>query len=289
MTGILEVLATGPLTTVQGLGRPGHAHWGVPWSGAADRSSLRLANRLVGNAEDAAALEVTLGGLRVRPDADVVIALTGAPCRMTVDGRPEGGNATVEVHAGQEVAIAPPRVGLRAYLAVRGGLALPPVLGSRATDILAELGPGVVAEGDRLPVGDAALDHPEVEVAPVPEPTVGTVTLRVVLGPRADWFTRAAHRALLHEAWTADADSNRIGLRLRGPVLERAVTDELPSEGIVRGAIQVPPSGAPTLFIADHPVTGGYPVIAVVLDRDVDLAAQVRPGQTVRFTTASRT
>jgi biotin-dependent carboxylase-like uncharacterized protein len=284
MTASLEVLATGPLATVQDLGRPGYAHWGVSWSGAADRASHRLANRLVGNPEEAATVEVTFGGLRVRPDADVVVAVTGAPCSISVDGTPEGCNAAVEVGAGQEVEVSTPRTGLRAYLAIRGGVDVAPVLGSRASDVLAELGPAVLTEGDRLPVGDAAAGEPFFEVAPVPEPPVELVTLRVALGPRHDWFSSEALESLLHEPWTAAADSNRIGLRLQGPQLRRVVDEELPSEGMVRGALQVPPTGAPTVFLADHPVTGGYPVIAVVLADDVDAAAQVRPGQAVRFT-----
>lgn len=284
MSAGLEVLATGPLSTVQDLGRPGHAHWGVSWSGAADRSSLRLANRLVGNPEDAAAVEVTLGGLRVRPDADVVVAVTGAVGALTVAGRPEGGNAAVHVAAGREIVIAPPRAGLRSYLAVHGGVDVAPVLGSRSTDLLADIGPPVLEPGDRLVVADAAVHHPVLGVAPVPGPVAGPVTLRVVLGPRDDWFTEAAVAALLAGPWEADPDSNRIGLRLAGPALEREIPEELPSEGMVRGSLQVPPSGPPTILLADHPVTGGYPVIAVVLAPDVDLAAQVRPGQTVRLT-----
>lgn len=285
MSATVEVLATGPLTTVQDLGRPGRAHWGVSWSGAADRGALRLANRLVGNPEDAAALETTFGGLRIRPDAPVLFALTGAPCRATVAGRAEACNVPIHVGAEQELELMSPRTGLRTYLAVRGGLDVPPVLGSRATDVLAGLGPDVVASGDRLPVGDACDDYPPAELAPVAEPPAGEVTLRVLLGPRANWFTPTAREALLDSPWAADPDSSRIGLRLSGPGLERSVERELPSEGMVRGSVQVPPSGPPTLLLADHPVTGGYPVIAVVLHADVDRAAQVRPGQTVRFRT----
>ena len=278
---VLEVLAAGPLATVQDLGRPGLADLGVGVSGAADRAALRLANRLVANPEGAAGLEVTLGGLRLRPHADVLVALTGAPCPVAVGGRVEGPYATLRVPAGVELALGAPLRGLRTYVAVRGGLAVPPVLGSRATDLLAGLGPPPLRPGDRLPVGPPPAAHPVVDVAPVAGPPDGDVELRVRLGPRDDWFTPAARELLLRSAWTASPDSDRVGVRLTGPALERAVPGELPSEGVVPGALQVPPTGRPVLLLADAPLTGGYPVVAVVLAADVDRAAQVRPGQRV--------
>jgi biotin-dependent carboxylase-like uncharacterized protein len=283
VTGHLEVLATGPLATVQDLGRPGHAHWGVSRSGAADRRSARLAQRLVGNHEAAAGIEVTFGGLVVRPAVDVVVALTGAPCPVTVAGEPAGTHVTITVRAGSELRLGTPATGLRTYLAVRGGIEVAPVLGSRATDVLGGVGPDVLAEGHRLPVGRAAGPVPPVDRAAVRTPPPGEVELRVRFGPRHDWFTDAAHEELVSTRFAASSDSSRIGVRLDGPALSRATDAELASEGLVRGAIQVPPTGPPTLFLADHPVTGGYPVIAVVVDEDVDLAAQVRPGQPIRF------
>jgi biotin-dependent carboxylase-like uncharacterized protein len=279
----LEVLATGPLATVQDLGRPGHAHWGVSRSGAADRASARLANRLVGNPEAAASIEVTFGGLRVRATGDLLVSVTGAPCPVRVGERAVGTNGPVELPSGQELTLAPPDRGLRSYVAVRGGVDVAPVLGSRATDVLGELGPPVLRDGDQLPVGDLGAEHTPVDLAAVRDPVDGEVELRVLFGPRDDWFTREAHDRLLAETWVAAPDSSRIGLRLAGVPLERRRDDELASEGVVRGALQVPPSGSPTIFLADHPVTGGYPVICVVLDEDVDRAAQVRPGQPVRF------
>ena len=283
----LEVLATGPLATIQDLGRPGHAAWGVGTSGAADRGSLRLGNRLVGNREDAAAVEATLGGLTVRARGDLVVALTGALCPSLLDG-PHGArtlahNSVLTLGSGDTLTLGRPGAGLRTYLAVRGGVDVAPVLGSRATDVLAGLGPDVLTAPTTLPVGAAPQDFPLVDLAPVADPTAGDVTLRVVVGPREDWFVPAAVDALLTQQWTVTPDSNRVGMRLSGAELGRAVDAELPSEGVVRGAIQVPPTGAPTLFLADHPVTGGYPVIAVVVDADVDRAAQARPGQRLRF------
>lgn len=283
MTVHLEVVATGPLATVQDLGRPGYAHWGVSRSGAADRASARLAQRLVGNPESAAAIEVTFGGLRARFEADVVVALTGAPCPVRVDGEPTATHVATTIPAGSELAVDLPETGLRTYLAVRGGIEVDPVLGSRATDVLGGVGPAVLGAGARLPLGAGSGALPPVDRAAVRTPPPGEVELRVRFGPRADWFTDAARRRLVEDAFAASSDSNRIGVRLDGPPLDRAAESELASEGLVRGAIQVPPSGPPTLFLADHPVTGGYPVVAVVVDEDVDLAAQIRPGQRLRF------
>jgi biotin-dependent carboxylase-like uncharacterized protein len=176
---------------------------------------------------------------------------------------------------------------LRTYLAVRGGIDVPPVLGSRSTDLLSGLGPAVVAAGHVLPVGSTTLPMPGVDVAPVPDPPAGELTVPVLVGPRADWFTADAWSTLTGAVYTVTSESNRIGLRLDGPALERARPGELPSEGMVRGALQVPRSGTPVLFLADHPVTGGYPVIGYVVDADVDRCAQLRPGQSLRFRRAA--
>jgi biotin-dependent carboxylase-like uncharacterized protein len=280
----LEVIDTGPLATVQDLGRPGLAALGVGQSGAADAESLRLGNRLVGNVEGAAAVEVTFGGLCLRAHGGMYVALTGAPCPMTVDGRQVAPYSPVWLPSGATLRLGAPTSGLRSYLAVRGGLDLPLVVQSRSTDTLAGLGPDPLAPGHRLPVGSPAKGHPVVDLAPVRRPGTGEVRLRVVVGPRADWFTPAAQRTLLADPYEVTAESNRVGMRLLGAPLERTRDDELPSEGMVRGALQVPPSGQPTLFLADHPVTGGYPVIAVVVAADLGLAAQARPGQHLRFT-----
>ncbi|GAB2688593.1 biotin-dependent carboxyltransferase family protein [Saccharopolyspora gloriosae] len=280
---MIEIVQPGPLATVQDLGRSGHAGIGVGVSGAADRSSLRLANRLVGNAEGAAAIETTFGGLLLRPDRDVTVAVTGADSPLTVDGRAEPVNTVLRVRAGASLRLGAPARGLRGYVAVRGGIDVEPVLGSRATDVLSGLGPPQLTAGTRLPVGPPPAEFPVVDQAPVRPVRDGDLELSVVLGPRADWFTEQAVSALLGEAFAASADLNRVGVRLDGPALPRARTEELPSEGMALGSLQVPPSGRPTLFLADHPVTGGYPVIAVVLAADVDRAAQARPGQRVRF------
>jgi biotin-dependent carboxylase-like uncharacterized protein len=274
------VEATGPLTLLQDLGRPGLAHLGVSPSGAADRAAHRLANRLVGNDEGTATLETTLGGLAVRATAPVFVAVTGAPTTVRVDGSPTSSHTTLVLRAGSRLVVEPPPVGLRNHLAVRGGVVVPPVLGSRSRDVLAGLGPAPLAVGDLLPVGPPTAPLPDADRAPAPAPPAALV---VRPGPRRDWFTPDAWSTLLGAAWTATTDVDRVAVRLAGPPLARAVTEELPSEGLVRGAVQVPASGQPLLFGPDHPVTGGYPVLAVLTAAAADAAAQLRPGDAVRF------
>lgn len=287
MTAV-EVIATGPLSTVQDLGRPGNAGIGVGVSGAADRGALRSANRIVGNPEDAACVEVTLGGFAARASAPLTIAVTGAPCPVTVDGRAAAPHSVVRVPAGAEFRLGTPGRGLRSYVAVRGGIAVAPVLGSRSTDVLAGLGPEILRPHTVLPVGPPPEEFPVVDSVPVRPLPTDTVSLRVVPGPRDDWFTTGALETLLGERYTVTSECDRVGMRLDGPELPRSGVGELPSEGMMPGALQVPPTGTPTLFLADHPVTGGYPVIAVVLGSDVDKAAQARPGMRLRFTPSRR-
>ena len=281
MTRALDVLAVGASALVQDLGRPGLGASGVGRSGAADRASLTLANRLVANAEGAAAVEVLLGGFAVRATSLLTVALAGAAAPASVDGTPVGHHALVLLRPGQVLRLGTPPTGLRTYLAVRGGIDVAPVLGSRSTDTLSAIGPAPLAPGDVLPVGPEPSELPLIDVAPVGTPPGDTVVLRAVLGPRAEFV--ADPRDLTTTRWTASSRSDRVGMRLSGGRLRRADDAEVPSEGMVRGAIQVPPGGEPVVFLADHPVTGGYPVVATVCDADVDRAAQVRPGQGVRF------
>jgi biotin-dependent carboxylase-like uncharacterized protein len=273
---MIEVLAPGPLATVQDLGRDGYAALGVARSGAFDRAALRLANRLVGNPDGHAAIELTLGGLAVRFPEPVTVAFTGAFCA----GAPDWGIA-VTLAAGTTLRLAAPAHGLRSYLAVRGGIDVPPVLGSRSSDTLSGIGPAPLRAGDRLPVGSPT---GPVVGAGAAEP-VRPPVLAVRFGPRDDWFTDAAKAALVAEAWAVRPESDRIGIRLAGPSLERARSGELASEPTLPGAVQVPPDGRPIVFGPDAPVTGGYPVIAVVTN--LDRAAQLRPGDTVRFSPGS--
>lgn len=281
---MIRVERVGPLATIQDLGRPGYFDSGVGVAGAADRSSLRLANRLVGNPEGAAAIEVLLGGLELLAERHLTVAVTGACAPATVDGRPVGPASVLEIEAGQRLRLGWARTGLRSYVAVRGGIDIAPVLGSRSRDTLSGIGPNPLRPSDVLPVGPPPRSYPIVDVAPVAAPADGLLTVRVIPGPRADWFTNAA--ALFEGEWSVSPDTDRIGARLdrrHGPALQRCGPGELPTEGMALGSIQVPPSGQPVVFLADHPITGGYPVIGVVVDADVDLIAQARPGQALRF------
>jgi biotin-dependent carboxylase-like uncharacterized protein len=270
---MIEVIATGPLATVQDLGRPGYQHLGVPRSGAADQRAHRLANRLVGNAETAATIEFTLGGLQLRLPNPATLALTGAYC----PGGPDW-QVALTVPAGFRLTLASPPTGLRSYLAVRGGIAAEPVLGSRATDLLSGLGPPVLRAGTTLPIGTEIAGEPSGERAP--EPANGG-PIAVLPGPRADWFSDPYR--LFDQAWTVTPESNRIGVRLAGNPLHRSRAGELPSEATLPGAIQVPPSGLPIVLFRDAPVTGGYPVIGVLPVQELDRLAQLRPGDRLRL------
>jgi biotin-dependent carboxylase-like uncharacterized protein len=278
----LAVVRAGALTTVQDTGRPGHAHLGVPRSGALDAPAAALVNRLVGNPPRAAVLETTLDGCALRPRSAVTVAVGGAPCPVTVDGRPAPWGAPVHVPAGALLDVGAAVSGVRGYVAVSGGIAVEPVLGSRSTDLLSGLGPPPLRDGAVLPLGRPGVLHARVDVAPQPAPPAELV-LRVTLGPRDDWCTPAAVRAFTSRVYRVSPASNRIGLRIDGPALTRARTGELSSEGMVLGAVQVPPDGRPVVFLADHPTTGGYPVIGVVRTADLPAAAQARPGTPVRF------
>lgn len=269
---------------------------GVSAAGAADRTALTTANRLVGNAESAAGLESFGGAVLLRSTGDGVAAVTGATGAITVtaaDGTvltPRLGEAFA-LADGDELELGPTERGVRRYLAVRGGIAVATALDSSSADTLAGLGPAAVDKGTTVGVHDPRTAPHLVDPNPTQPrdlPQAGeTVTLSVTLGPREDWFTEAGIETLLSQEWTVTHESDRVGLRLNGEVpLERARTGELPSEGAVTGALQVPPNGQPVLFGPDHPLTGGYPIIASV--DDVDLAAQLPPGVKLRFTTSAR-
>jgi biotin-dependent carboxylase-like uncharacterized protein len=299
MTRVLEVIDAGPLALVEDLGRPGNAHLGVTSSGALDRGALRLANRLVGNPEDAAGLELLLGGFAASFSAHCWFAVTGAWGAITLDGAAVDPNTATAAGAGSVLRIDSAGRGVRFYLSLRGGVAADAVLGSRSTDLLSGLGPAPVASGDLLPLGDEpAHPVPLLDFVPVAPPDDTLVSVRAHPGPRADWFLPEAVDAFFEREWSVSTASNRVGTRLetvRGPahvagrppepriVLGRRVAGELPSEAMVAGAVQVSPDGTPTVLLADHPVTGGYPVIAVVADRSLDVFAQLRPGQRVQF------
>ena len=284
----VAVLRAGPQALVTDLGRPGYAHLGVPPSGALDPGALRLANRLVGNSEGAAGLEVLLGGLELRAGVACTVAVTGPAAALHVDGAVGDSHAPVHLGAGAVLRLASPMRGLRNWVAIAGGIAVDAELGSRATDLLSGLGPAPLRDGDTLPLGPPdGLPVGADVVAPtaVDDP----LTVPVLLGPRDGWIEDAARR-LAATSWTVTASSNRIGLRLDGEPMARATAfegAELPSEPVVTGAVQVPANGLPVVFLADHPVTGGYPVVAVVLPEALPALAQARPGSTMRLQPAA--
>ena len=278
----LTVEAAGPQLLVQDLGRPGHAHLGVPPSGALDPGALALGNRLVGNPEDAAGLEMLVGGVRLRARASVRVALTGGLLDLRVDGRPVAWGASVSVPVGSllEVGRGP---GLRGWLAVAGGVDVPETLGSRSTDTLTGLGPAPLEAGAALEIGTVR-GGPAPVAVPGPPQAPRTAVLDVVLGPRHEKFTESALLALERSEYAVSPASNRTAVRLDADTaLERRSAEELPSEGLVTGAVQVPASGKPLVFLADHPVTGGYPVIGVVTASSLAVCAQLRPGDRVRL------
>lgn len=295
-TPYLEVVRPGALALLQDAGRPGMSGLGVSASGAADRLALRMANRTVGNPANVGALEIAGGGAELKINARTVIALTGAPGAASIVSAEDGVlpityDEPTAVEPGDRIRIGALSDGIRCYIAVRGGYALPQVLNSLATDTLSGIGPAPLAAGDRLPLGSASgavsVQPSQARCQPTPSETQGaqqTCELRVALGPRTDWFTVEAVDRLAGQTWTVTPRSDRVGLRLQGEQpMEREITQELPSEGAVTGAIQVPPNGQPVLFMPDHPLTGGYPIIGAVIDADLDRAGQLAPGMKLRF------
>ncbi|HSU70994.1 MAG TPA: biotin-dependent carboxyltransferase family protein, partial [Micrococcaceae bacterium] len=265
--------------------------------------ALRQANRLAGNPEGSAGLEVLHGGLGLTALTDQVLAASGAPVALSIrvppgPPGPPNDDGVVRRHAqsrevpmaapfallaGETLELGHPTSGLRSYLAVRGGFAAASVMGSRSTDTMSGIGPAPLAAGMQLAVAPAPpgsiVGSPELP----PEPLAACIELRFIPGPRDDWFGKEGLARFCAHEWLVTAQSNRIGLRLAGEPLQRVKSGELASEGTVRGAVQIPPEGQPVLFLADHPVTGGYPVIGVVVTADLDLAAQLPPGHHVRF------
>ena len=288
----MEVIDPGLVTLFQDQGRPGRGNLGVTPSGAADQAAAATANVAVGNPRGATVLE-NIGGIRLRALTDTVICVTGAQARVLLDEMPVHLARPVLVTAGSTVIVEPATYGMRSYIAIRGGIVADTELGSASTDVLSGLGPAPVRIGDIigvLPRSSAMTDAQLTNPLRVSEGSNGQTSgvLRCVLGPRDDWFTQDSLDAFLERKWEVTPQSNRVGLRLTAASaaeapLQRSREGELPSEGMVAGSVQVPPSGEPVVFLRDHAVTGGYPVIATVLEEDIDIAAQLPPGATVRF------
>jgi biotin-dependent carboxylase-like uncharacterized protein len=278
----IRVERPGALTTVQDAGRPGLAHLGVPRSGALDPAAHRLANRLAGNPETAPVLETTLTGVALRFSGPATAAVTGAAAPVTLDGQPVGRGVPLAVRDGQLLDVGRASAGVRCYVAVSGGFAVPRVLGSASTDLLSGLGPAPLTPGQTLEAGRPAGSPAGIDMAPQSPPS-GHIELPVHLGPRDDWLAPAGRVTLAEATFTVALASNRIGLRLEGARVQQAVSGELSSEGLVWGAVQLTPDGNLVIFLADHPTTGGYPVIAVADPAGFSACAQAAPGTTIRF------
>jgi biotin-dependent carboxylase-like uncharacterized protein len=279
----IRVRRAGALTTIQDCGRPGYAHLGVPRSGALDAPAHHQANRLAGNPPAAPVLETTLTGVAVAAECDLTAAVTGARAAVRVDGEPAPHGAALKLRAGQLLEVRPAKSGVRSYLAFSGGVDVPPVLGSASADLLSGLGPPKVADGDVLPLGPLTALDGQLGCLLGELPASGSPAELVVYpGPRHDWLAGPGLAALEDGPWTVSPDSNRVGLRLTGQPVQRR-RGELASEGLVCGAIQALPDGGLVLFLADHPTTGGYPVIAVLDPACLPACAQARPGSRITF------
>jgi antagonist of KipI len=283
---VIRILDAGPQTTVQDAGRTGQLRYGIPPSGPVDRVAFVLANRLVGNPDGAAALECTLIGPRFEAEADCAVAVTGADMPVSVNGMEAPRWATLALRAGDVVKLGPARAGVRGYVALAGGLDVPLVMGSRATYLRGRLGGlhgRALRKDDRLRALAAPMARARrVDPRAIPD-YGGEPTLRVVLGPQADRFTREGIGALLGSSYEMLPQSDRMGARLRGPRIAHTRGHDIISDGIALGSIQVPGDGQPIVLLVDRQSTGGYTKVATVCSFDIGRIGQVKPGQSVRF------
>ena len=295
MSGTIAVDDAGLFTTVQDLGRPGHARLGVSAAGAADATALVVANRLAGNPDGAAALEMTLKGGRFRFETEAYVALAGADMQATIDGRPLPAWSAAPVPAGATLACGMAATGARSILAVRGGIRVPPVLGSASTHVPSGLGGHegrALRTGDRLTIGDASagaslpmarrVDAPDFLAGAAAAPGA-VVTLRVTAAAQTDAFDAPSRRLLVDGEYRVGSASDRMGLRLEGAPIPPPAGGTMLTEGMPLGAVQIPPAGQPVILFVDHQTTGGYPVIASIASADLSSVAQLRPGARVRF------
>ena len=284
--GTMTVLSGGLQTTLQDLGRPGHARLGVSAAGAADALALRIANRLAGNLDGAAGLEMTILGGSFRFDSAAHLAVAGADMRGAIGEREAPAFATFSVAAGQTLRFGPAESGARTYLAVRGGFEASLVLGSASTHLPSRMG-GLegrpLRQGDRLGYVETPAP-PERRLAPLDRsPVARKQVLRVTDGAQAERFSAAGREILYRSMYTVSGDSNRMGLRLLGPAVPAPLLGRMPTEGMPLGAVQVPPGGQPVILFVDHQTTGGYPVIASVISADLFQVGQLRPRDLVGF------
>jgi antagonist of KipI len=286
-----SILAVSPgfLTTVQDLGRDHCAHWGISPSGAADSVSLRLGNLLVGNPQNAPALEMTLIGGSFRFEQPSIFALAGSDMGATLDNEEIPAWQSVRVKPGQTLRCGPTKSGARCYLCVAGGIVVQPVLSSASTHLLAALG-GLsgrsLKAGDVLQCGAQRAEPPTKAWAVnkrVLEVLFENGPIRVTAGPQGDLFSADSQLRFSTSTYTVEEESDRMGLRLKGPILRRVVDGDTTTEGISLGAIQVPPDGQPIILFVEHPTTGGYPKIANVISADLHRVGQLRPRDQINF------
>ncbi len=285
--GVIQVQEPGLFTTVQDLGREGFGPLGVSASGAADAISLRMGNRLVGNAEGAAGLEMTLlGGTFLFPEG-AVIALAGSDFGATLDGKPVELWTAFESRPGQALRLGPTCSGARCYLCVRGGIAVKLFLGSASTHILSGLGGHdgrALRKGDVLNIGAASVSSRERSMsARALKELQARKVLRVTPGPQSDWFPESARRLFYESRYRVAEESNRMGIRLEGAIVPVPSGGEMISEGVSLGAIQVPEGGKPIILVVEQQTTGGYPKIANVISADFHSLGQLRPRDEIRF------
>ncbi len=290
----VTIVRAGMLTTVQDLGRWGRQASGVPVAGPMDEYSHRLANRLVGNDASAAALEITLIGPDIQSDVDLTCAVAGATFRLTAGGEPVPMHASFTLHRGSRLRFGERLAGSRATLALRGGIDVEPLFGSRATSLISRMGPfggRALVAGDVLRIGDqVAPERPHPHIAePWPASSlIGGARLRVIRGPHESMFTPSAYDALFGSRFLVTPNSNRMGYRLDGPALSHEGQADILSDATPLGSIQVPASGQPILLMADRQTTGGYPKIATVITADAALAGQLAPGDWIEFKPCTR-
>jgi len=283
---MIRIVDPGPLTTVQDLGRPGQLRSGIPASGALDRYAFTLANRLVGNDDNAAALECTLIGMRFEVEHACALAVTGADMPLTINGSAAPSWQTIALQAGDKVKLGPARAGVRTYIAFGGGIDVPLALGSRSTYVRGRMGGlegRALRKNDRLRLFEApAVSRRRVVARAIPayqnEPLI-----RVVLGPQADRFTAEGIATFLGQPYKLLPQSDRMGARFAGPRIAHTHGHDIVSDGIAAGSVQVPGDGQPIVLLADRQSTGGYTKIATVCSFDLGRVAQLRPGQSARF------
>ena len=282
----LEIVQCGPGASVQDAGRYGYRRFGVSTAGAMDRRSLALANALVGNLPDVAAVELPLSGAEFRVSVGpVLLAACGPGTTLAVSGRPVPEHTSVLAIDGDSVTVGPPRDGVYSYLAVAGGIQTPPVLGSRSSHRRSKIGGGVLSPGDRLPCIVGSASTPLFFSKDINEDQSDAV--RIVPGPQADHFEEQAWSRFLAASYQVSPKSDRMGLRLEGPTLRSSKGHDIVSEGVVPGSVQVPGDGKPIVLGRDCQTTGGYPKIATIISADLDRMAQIPIGRELRFRVVS--